>query len=344
MSKWQNSYADWVNADIKVGRLQIAWNTFHGLVSGIEYIALVWIGASLVLGNVFSIGMLYAFLAWRQQFSQKAQTFVDKIFEYRMLSLHLERISDIAHANDEEYLDTVHEELSSVKGEITLKDICYRYSEEESWLLENINLTIQSGECVAIIAPSGFGKTTLMKVMMGLIQPQQGSVLIDGKDVRHIGLRNYRRFTSAVMQEDQLLSGSIAENIAFFDNAPDQSKVEECAAAAGILPEIMAMPMGMQTLVGDMGSTLSGGQVQRLLLARALYVKPSVLFLDEATSHLDVGIEQHINTMLKGLGITRVMIAHRQETIAMADRVINLAEIQMARYKAMAAAEEEAAI
>ncbi len=260
-----------------------------------------------------------------------------------MLSLHLERISDIAHANDESYLDTVHEELPSIKGEIKLKEVCYRYSEEEPWLLENINLTIQPGECVAIIAPSGFGKTTLMKIMMGLIQPQQGSVSIDGKDVRHIGLRNYRRFTSAVMQEDQLLSGSIAENIAFFDNTPSQQRIEECAAAAGILPEIMAMPMGMQTLVGDMGSTLSGGQVQRLLLARALYANPSVLFLDEATSHLDVGIEQHINAMLKGLGITRVMIAHRQETIAMADRVINLAEIQMARYQAMAAEKEEAA-
>ncbi len=333
MSKWQNSYANWVNADIRVGRLQIAWSSFHRLTSGVEYIALVWLGTLLILDNVFSIGMLYAFLAWRQQFSGKAQTFIDKLFEYRMLTLHLDRIADIAQAEDEKHLDSSHAALEKVEGGIVVKDVSFKYSDEEPWLLEHLSLTIQPGESVAIVAPSGFGKTTLMKIMMGLIQPQRGQVLLDGKDIRHLGLRNFRRQTAAVMQDDQLLSGSVADNIAFFDAQADQQKIEACAAQAGILPEIMAMPMGMQTLVGDMGNTLSGGQVQRLLLARALYAEPSILFLDEATSHLDAGTEQLVNKVLKNLGITRIMIAHRQETIAMADRVIDLAEIQLARYR-----------
>ncbi|WP_422468159.1 peptidase domain-containing ABC transporter [Endozoicomonas sp. ALC013] len=343
ISKWQNSYADWVNADIRVGRLQIAWNTFHRLSSGVEYIVLIWLGALLILDNIFSIGMLYAFLAWRQQFSGKAQTFIDKLFEYQMLTLHLDRIADIALTEDEEHLDTPHTTLTKANGEISLRDVCFKYNDEEPWLLENINLDIQPGESVVIVAPSGFGKTTLMKIMMGLIQPCKGQVLLDGKDIRHLGLRNYRRQASAVMQDDQLLSGSIADNIAFFAAQHDQARIEECAAKVGILPEIMAMPMGMQTLVGDMGNTLSGGQIQRLLLARALYADPAILFLDEATSHLDTISEQQVNKVLKNLGISRIMIAHRQETIAMADRVIDLAEMQLARLHTVRAVEEVSA-
>lgn len=183
-------------------------------------------------------------------------------------------------------------------------------------------MAVKAGEVVAIVGPSGCGKTTLMKLMLGLLAPEEGERLIDGQAVETFGLRNYRAQIAAVMQDDQLMSGSIAENISFFDPDQDQSLIEHCAHQACIHQDILAMPMGYNSLVGDMGTTLSGGQKQRILLARALYKKPRVLFLDEATSHLDPDTERAVNHYMKNMEVTRVMIAHRESTIRLADRVL----------------------
>ena len=244
-----------------------------------------------------------------------------------MMWLHLSRIADIALEEQERSLETDHPELENVSGKIELKNISYRYNENEPYIFENISLTIDAEECVALIAPSGFGKTTLMKIIMGLLPPTSGSVMIDGKDITQIGLNNYRNVTSAVMQGDDLLSGSLADNISFFSIDQDMQRLEQVAKDAFIYDDISAMPMGFHSLAGDMGSTLSGGQVQRILIARALYKNPKVLFLDEASSALDTITERKINTVLKNLGITRVMISHRQETIQMADRTIDLTQV-----------------
>src|SRR5205085_5026018 len=186
--------------------------------------------------------------------------------------------------------------------------------------LENINLAVTPGEFVTIMGPSGGGKTTLIKIMLGLLEPTSGEVLIDGVPLVAIGSRAYRE-----TQEDQLLSGSIADNICFFDPEFDQERMIACAQLAGIHQEIMAMPMTYNSLVGDMGSSLSGGQKQRVLLARALYRRPRILFLDEGTAHLDVDNERHINQSLKHLHMTRVSVAHRPEMTSGADRILRIA-------------------
>ena len=180
------------------------------------------------------------------------------------------------------------------------------------------------GEHVAIAGPSGSGKSTLFKILIGLTVPERGEVLVDGRPLRTIDLRSYRQNIGVVMQNDDLLSGSLIGNISFFSSKPDLERVEECCRLAGIEDDIVSMPMGYYTLVGDMGDVLSGGQKQRLLLARALYRNPRILFLDEATSHLDADQERHLVREVSALDVTRVVIAHRHETLRHADRVITL--------------------
>jgi ATP-binding cassette subfamily B protein RaxB len=326
-AKLENAQADWLNADIKVGRITIMQLSGKDFIYGFEAILLVWVGASLVLNEQITVGLLFAFMAYRQQFANSSQLFLEKLFEWRMMGLHLSRIADIALSDQEESLETDYPILSDVKGELELKDISFQYDKNEPFLFQNLSLKVHAGECVVLVAPSGFGKTSLMKVMMGLAVPNQGSVLLDGIDIKNLGLANYRGVTAAVMQGDTLLSGSIGDNISFFSNDQNQSLLEQVCEQAQILDDIKAMPMGFNSLAGDMGSTLSGGQIQRVLIARALYKQPSILFLDEASSALDKQTEKKINQVLKQLGITRIMIAHRQETIDMADRIIDLAEL-----------------
>jgi ATP-binding cassette subfamily B protein RaxB len=174
------------------------------------------------------------------------------------------------------------------------------------------------------MGPSGSGKTTLVKIMLGLLEPTSGDVLIDGTPLAVIGPRAYRERVGAVMQEDQLLSGSIADNICFFDTTFDQQRMIECAQIAGVHDEIMSMPMTYNSLIGDMGSSLSSGQKQRVLLARALYRQPSILFLDEGTAHLDVEKEKEINENLRRLSMTRVSVAHRPQIASGADAIVRI--------------------
>ena len=189
-------------------------------------------------------------------------------------------------------------------------------------MFRQLSFQIRPGDTVAITGPSGCGKTSLLKIMMGLLKPSEGEIRVDNTPLQH--LPHYRRQIAAVLQDDQLLSGSIADNIACYDHQLDLEKVARCADMACIHEDILAMPMQYNTQVGDMGSTLSGGQVQRIMLARAFYREPDILFLDEATSHLDVDTEKLINAHIATMHITRVLVAHRPETIRMADRVIEL--------------------
>jgi ATP-binding cassette subfamily B protein RaxB len=238
--------------------------------------------------------------------------------------MHAERLADIVLEKPEEEVlyETSIEKLSP---QIELINLGFRYSDSEPWVIRNLNLLISPGDALALVGPSGCGKTTLIKLMLGLLVPSEGEIRYGGVAIRLLGLNKYRQAISAVMQNDQLLSGSLSDNISFFDTKVDQERIELCAKLAAIHDDIIEMPMGYQTLTGDMGTTLSGGQNQRVLLARALYKSPRVLVLDEATSHLDVERERQVNEAISKLTITRVSIAHRPETIAMATRVVRLA-------------------
>lgn len=324
--QWLNRYADVANANVRLGRAKIAFGTLNELIFGLEMVITVYLAARLALANSLTIGMIFAFMSYRQHFTDKAVMLVEKALEFRILGLHLERLSDIALTPLEAGHDHSLAYARPVQGRIELRHVFFRYSEMDPFVLEDINITVEAGEFVTIMGPSGGGKTTLMKIMLGLIEPTSGEVLVDDMPLATLGARPYREQVAAVMQEDQLLSGSIADNICFFDPEFDQERMIRCARLAGIHEEIMAMSMSYNSLIGDMGSSLSGGQKQRVLLARALYRQPRILFLDEGTAHLDLDSERHINESLTQLGMTRISIAHRPAISAGADRIIVLAK------------------
>jgi len=309
------------NSEIGIARLGIGFSSAQSLVFGLERIAVIWIGATLAMENVFSVGMLIAYLAYKDQFAGRVGALIDKIIEFRMLRLHGERLADIVLTAPES--DRGERTLANLpKACLKVSGLGFRYGDGERWVLKDLDFEIPEGESVAIVGASGCGKSTLAKLLLGLMSPQEGRIEVDGIDLAKLGMRNYRRMTAAVMQDDQLFAGSLIDNIALGDEAFDLERVEEAARMAGIHDEIAAMPMGYHTLVGDMGAALSGGQRQRVILARALYRKPALLVLDEATSHLDVDRERWVNDAVRKLNLTRIIIAHRPETIASADRVL----------------------
>ncbi len=209
--------------------------------------------------------------------------------------------------------------------DLTLIKITYRYPQSDSNVLNQLSLHIPYGQSLAIIGVSGCGKTTLMNVILGVLQSYEGEVLIGGVNAKQCGLEQLRSMIGTVLQDDVLFAGTIADNICFFDPTPDLAWMQACAVTAQIAAEIDAMPMNYNTLVGDMGAVVSGGQKQRILLARALYKRPKILLLDEATSHLDTNKEASVNAAVRALKMTRIMVAHRPETIASADRIVELA-------------------
>lgn len=318
---YDNLMNETVNQDVRLAHMGLGFNSASQVVFGIERIAVIWIGAMLALQNVFSVGMLIAYLAYKDQFAQRMSVLIDKWIEFRMLRLHGERLADIVLTPPED-AQGHPVGLPPTDTRIEVEKLSFRYADGEPWVLKDCSFTVEPGESVAIIGASGCGKTTLVKLLLGLLVPTEGAIRIGGHDLHKLGPRNVRAIVGAVMQDDQLFAGSVAENISFFDPEHDQTRIEAAARLAAVHDEIAVMPMGYYSLIGDMGSSLSGGQKQRVILARALYRNPKLLFLDEATSHLDVMKERLVNDAVKQLQLTKVVVAHRPETIASAGRVL----------------------
>lgn len=323
-SAWKNAYVKALNAELNVAQLNVRYSSFNQLLFQSEHLVILCVGASLTMHHQLSLGMLMAVLSYRLSLVNKASNFIQNSFDYKLISIQLNRLSDIVFEEPEALGEGIGKSVK--QASLRLEKIGFSYDKKLPPILYDIDLHVCAGEKIAIIGPSGCGKSTLLKVMMGLLKKTQGEIYIDGVSLQEFGLKNYRELTASVLQEDSLLSGSILDNIAFFSEEVDLSAVYESAKLAAIHEDIQRLPMRYETLLGDMGSSLSGGQKQRLLLARALYKKPKFLFLDESTSHLDVANEQQINQALKALDITQIIVAHRQETIQMADRVINLSQ------------------
>jgi len=327
-SRFASLVVETMNAQLMVRKLELMFAVLHRLLFGLERVAVIWIGALLVIDRQLSLGMLFAFLAYKETFAGRVSALVDKAVELKMLRLQGERLADIVLTPPEADTGGAARTLG---GSLELRDLRFAYADGEPEVLRGVSLKIEAGESVAIVGPSGCGKTTLLKVMLGVHAPTSGEVLVGGVPLSRTGLRAWRDHVGVVMQDEPLFSGSIADNISFFSAQPDLDWAQECARVASVHDEIVAMPMGYHTLIGDMGAALSGGQKQRLLLARALYKRPQILLLDEATSHLDVERERAVNHAIRQLSLTRVIVAHRPETIASAARVIALHEGRVAQ-------------
>ena len=356
--QWQNKLVATLNKDITLGKINIGSALTNQLLFGAENLVVVYIGASLVMEGTLSIGMLLAFMAYKARFVSALDGVVNKLIELSMLGVHFNRLSDILLTPSQQKPlslktkdDTFEKQnvhfsnvdvpksststslapnvltpdgastpslLDAKTRPVALKAtaLSYRYSETNAWVFKNLMFSVHSGEIVAITGDSGCGKSTMLKCLMGLYPVSEGNI-------EHPSSTN--PVIASVLQEDTCLSGTITQNICCFEEAPDLKKMVYVAQLACIHEEIMQMPMQYHSLVGDMGSSLSGGQKQRLLLARALYQEPDILFLDEASSHLDMENEAQINHHLKSLNMTRIIVAHRPQSIAMADKVYRLA-------------------
>ncbi|MUG08661.1 peptidase domain-containing ABC transporter [Commensalibacter melissae] len=331
-ARWLNLLVDAINVGLKTQRYDLIFGRINDSIFAIDRLIMLVIGAHYVMDNKMTVGMLVAFLSYKDQFTGRIGNLIGAAFKLKMLSIQSDRISDIvltpteseenaiiSISNNNRLTEQLH---INDQNHLVCKNLGFRYSPAEPWIFRNINLKIPKGKSIAIVGASGCGKSTILKTMMGLTHPEEGDIYFNGRNILKESLDIYRQEIAGVLQDDGLFSGSIADNICGFDDKPDQEKIIECAQKAAILQDIMAMPMKFETFVGDMGSSLSGGQKQRVILARALYRQPAILFLDEATSNLDEPTETHIATILDEMNITRIIVAHRPATVAHCDYVI----------------------
>lgn len=324
--------ADTANLNLDIQRFMLRFGFANQMLFGIERLLVVGIAASLVIHGQMTAGMLVAYLSYKDMFTGGISRLIDTWMSFRTLRVQAERLADIVLSEPEE-TDPPHSDPLPQDRPLGLevRGLVYRFGEADPLVIDDCAFTVAPGETIALVGPSGCGKTTLMKLMLGLFKPQSGCVLVEGRDLAGVGLRQYRQVVGAVMQDDQLFAGSIADNIAFGSEDLDLARIEAAAQSASVHDDIMRMPMGYQTLIGDMGAALSGGQKQRIILARALYKQPSILFLDEATSHLDVDSERAVNDAVRRLKLTKILIAHRPETIVSAERVLVMANGRIER-------------
>lgn len=336
--QWQNEQIAATNNSVAITKYNLWGNSGLTIITGLQSIAIWFFGAKSVISGFMSLGMLIAFQSYALQFSNAFKGVISILFQWKTLGLHLERLADILHEDAEKGIDEPLNTAKILTGSIEARNISFRYATHEPFIFQNVNLKIEPGEFVAIVGPSGGGKTTLMKNLLGLLPPTEGEIMVDNVSMTGFGIKNFRNQSSAIMQDDRLFQGTICDNVSFFDENLDVNKVEEALKQACIFEEVIKMPMGLETLVGDLGSTLSGGQSQRVLIARALYRRPKILFMDEGTANLDQTSEYNISKNLRDMKITRISVAHREIAIKGADRIIlvqnsQVIEITMEDYE-----------
>lgn len=324
LSIWQNKYSALMTAEVAFARFVHMQSAVRIVVVGIDIALCMLVAGALILEGRIGIGTLFALFMFKAQFSLKSHALITSLLDMKYVSIYLDRLADIILASAEKSSPAASGALAQVRGDLRLRDVTFSYAIADKPLFTNLNMTIKSGEFVALIGPSGSGKSTLLKLILGLYQPNQGCIELDDHQIQQFDPAWYRRQLGVVMQDDRLFSVSVVDNISFEDPWADFERVQQAAVLANIHDEIMAMPMKYNTLIGDLGSTLSGGQKQRILLARALYHQPKILLADEGTANLDSDNERTVLDQLSRLPMTRFCIAHRPETLLRADRVLLL--------------------
>ena len=324
IGEWSNSLASSINASSNVSRIREFTTFFQEVIYSFEFLIIFYIGAHEVIDGNLTLGMLLAFLAIRLNFNDKLSRLLQISFDIRMLRIHLDRISDLTFTEPEVSNVTKNVPFRDANGSINADGIYFRYGAADPYILEGFNIHIESGQHTVLIGPSGSGKSTLFRLLSGQLFPGQGSISVDNIKLERFGLANFRKQTGIINQGESLFPGTIAQNICFFDEQPSQVRIEECAKIACVDEEILGMPMGYNTLLGETGLGLSGGQVQKVLIARALYSNPKFLFIDEGTSNLDITSERKVSQNIAALGITRISVAHRPEVIQSADIVFDM--------------------
>jgi subfamily B ATP-binding cassette protein HlyB/CyaB len=327
--KWERKYAHSLDVGYRAQRFNILVGLVSQLFNATVTISILWMGSDLVLAQELTIGQLIAFNALMGSVMSPLMGLVALWNRVNEAGVAMERLGDILEMEPEQKPGEIASRvlLPELKGDIELKNVYFRYGGNETpYVLENISFGMRSGELVAIVGQSGSGKTTLAKMLVGFYLPTEGTVTVDGYDLTVIDKEYYRAQIGYVMQSNLLFSGTIAENIASGDENPDRNRIIEVAKLADAHGFIANMPLGYEQVVGERGVGVSGGQLQRLCIARALYHNPRLLIFDEATSALDTHSESNILRNMQQIlkGRTAVVIAHRLSTIMSADKILVL--------------------
>ncbi len=319
LHRWQRHHANALNGSIQRAKVLLLGDAFNTLVFGLENILIVYLGATFIMQGALTIGMLFAFVSYKQHFTGHVIKLVEQLLDLKLLRVHLDRLADPCFTTPETTAET---DLQPLTGVLELKGLGYRYGENDPWLLRDVELSIAPGCFVALIGPSGGGKTTLLKLLLGHSVPSEGEITVAGKPLSGVWLHRYRAGLGCVLQDDALFAGSIADNVTLFAESCDEQRLLAACRSAHVDEFVGQLPMGLQTLIGDMGAALSAGQVQRLLLARALYRNPHTLILDEGTANLDPIAKRRVHQVIEELTCTRVVVTHDLEFAKLADRVL----------------------
>ncbi len=285
---------------------------------------ILWVGGHYLLKGEITLGTLIAFSSIAGSYITPIISISNNYTELISLESYFSRIRDVLRSKDEQEKESVQVKNKSIKGDIEFENVFFKYNRFSDYTLKELNFTIKQGEKVAIVGPSGSGKSSISKLLLALYKVSEGRILINNQDINDYDYYSLRTSIGTVLQESKLFSGSISDNISMSKDSHDDFKVIDATEKAGILEDIMNFPMGFETIISESGNNFSGGQRQRLLIARALYQEPSAIIFDEATSHLDFFTERHIENTLKQLHITQIIIAHRLRTIQNADKIIYL--------------------
>jgi len=319
--RWAHRMTERVNNGLERQRLARVSGLFLGLFQGVTGLLVFAVGGQEVLANRMTLGTFVAFLTLQGLFTAPMGSLLGAVLQLQSLGTHLRRLDDVLETAVE---PTGTGDPGRLKGAIELEDVTYRYAPGGTPVLDGIRVRIATGEKVALVGPTGAGKSTLARLLLGLHLPDQGTVRFDGRDLRQLDLAAVRNQVGVVMQETFLFDDTVRANLALHDEGLSQDRLLWAARMACVEEVILNLPKGFDSRVGESGSLLSGGQRQRLSLARALAHDPAILLLDEATSSLDLATEARVHGNLARLGCTRILIAHRMATVRDADRILVL--------------------
>jgi len=334
-SEWRNLFADATNTRIRVSNLHVVDAAVRQILFQGARIITVYLLAMRGLEGQISIGMISAYVAYLGMFTTRGCGIIDRITEYKLLEVPLNRLADIVFT-EEEPGDSAGSDRAI--GDIELSEVSFAYSSDEPEILRSCSVRIREFDLTAIAGPSGVGKSTLLQIIAGHESVSSGEFLIGGRPAHYWRPRDLRAQMAVVFQGDRLLKGSVAENIALFDSGLNMARIRDAAAAACIANDIESLPMAYETRIGDLGTSLSRGQVQRILIARAFYRRPALLLLDEATSGLDYELEKAVITALCELPATKLVVTHSDVMLQAADKVLWLHEGRLLSSRPVAVA------
>lgn len=325
---WVENLVSHLNSQTRLVRFNAHVSFATTALATLQGVLLLMLGAGLVIDGSFTLGMLMAFSSYVAIFSGHAQSLIERVVDLRMLRLHRERIADIA-IEEVEQSNSENPMPGGVFGRVEAHGLRFSYDDDGPDVIQSLDLRIEQGEFVVIEGSSGSGKSTLIKLLCKLIQPREGVILVDCLNLKSIDTKSYRRSIGVVMQDDDLFTGNLLQNIAVQLDTPDPKRVEQASRMACLHDDVMRMPMEYMTRVGHMGSFLSGGQKQRVMIARAIYRQPAMFLLDEGTAHLNDELQQKVLENLRGTGATIIAATHDERVAMRADRRVTLVSGEM---------------